>query len=307
MRAAWQQVDHSWDQMITERRQPPALAVTDASDLILRIGRLVRDDPHWTPARSHRAPLRPAAAVAPGAADFTAVVAAVHQAADALSVAANADARAVAAAAAAAGQLYVPTRSLPGYYDVPRPYAPAPAARCQRLQDAYDAALHASSTLTRALEELAVAAAAPSRILALARTAATAQSHQRGSRSQPDDSIPRSQLAAGTRYANIGAPPGQAGPAEQAVRNRGISDPVMLLRAAAIDSAARRLIASAEHPASPSRPALPPQSEQHPASTVAQLAAQSFPGDGGMRSTPLPSPPARPVTNSGSRTTSQHR
>ncbi len=52
MRAAWHQVDRLWDVMITESR------MTDASDLVLRMGRLVWDDPHWTPAHSRRAPPR---------------------------------------------------------------------------------------------------------------------------------------------------------------------------------------------------------------------------------------------------------
>ena len=49
MRAAWHQVDHLWDTMITESRLLPTPAMTEASDLVLRMGRLVWDDPHWTP------------------------------------------------------------------------------------------------------------------------------------------------------------------------------------------------------------------------------------------------------------------
>ena len=65
MRAAWHQVDRMWDVMITESRMLPTQAMTDASDLVLRMGRLVWDDPHWTPAHSRRAPLRDPAALAP--------------------------------------------------------------------------------------------------------------------------------------------------------------------------------------------------------------------------------------------------
>ena len=57
-----------WDAMITESRMLPTQAMTDASDLVLRMGRLVWDDPHWAPARSRRAPLRDPAALAPGTA-----------------------------------------------------------------------------------------------------------------------------------------------------------------------------------------------------------------------------------------------
>ena len=38
MRAAWHQVDRMWDVMITESRMLPTQAMTDASDLVLRMG-----------------------------------------------------------------------------------------------------------------------------------------------------------------------------------------------------------------------------------------------------------------------------
>ena len=61
-----------------QRRMLPTQAMTDASDLVLRMGRLVWDDPHWTPARSRRAPQRDPAALAPGTGAVVTVVAAVH-------------------------------------------------------------------------------------------------------------------------------------------------------------------------------------------------------------------------------------
>ena len=54
MRAAWHQVDRMWDVMITENRMLPTQAMTDASDLVLRMGRLVWDDPHWLARRTRR-------------------------------------------------------------------------------------------------------------------------------------------------------------------------------------------------------------------------------------------------------------
>jgi hypothetical protein len=118
MRAAWQQVDHVWDTMITESRLLPTPAMTEASDLVLRMGRLVWDDPHWTPAHPRPAPMRTPAALAPGTDAVTTVMAAVHQSVDALARTAEADTSAVQAADQA-GRLYVPTRSLPADYDVP--------------------------------------------------------------------------------------------------------------------------------------------------------------------------------------------
>jgi hypothetical protein len=168
MHAAWQQVDHLWDGMVTECRLLPTPAMTDASDLVLRLGRPVWDNPRWMPAHAQRAPRRPPSVLAPGAADFKAVVAAAHQAIDALALIAKADGQAVESAAAA-GRLYVPTRSLPGEYDVPRPFAPAPVTRCRALHEAYGVALDATIMASRALDELSLAAGTPSKVLALAR------------------------------------------------------------------------------------------------------------------------------------------
>ena len=93
-------------------------------------------------------------------------------------------------AAGQAGRLYVPTRSLPEDYDVPRPFATAPVSRCQVLHEAYRVALDASVQAARALDELSIAAGAPSKALALARAAASAQSSRRGNQPRPDDGIP---------------------------------------------------------------------------------------------------------------------
>ena len=65
MRAAWQQVDLMWNTIITEQRLLPTLAMSEAGDLLLRMGRLVWDNPQWTPARAHRGPRRSPAALAP--------------------------------------------------------------------------------------------------------------------------------------------------------------------------------------------------------------------------------------------------
>jgi hypothetical protein len=55
--------------------------MTDASDLMLRLGRLIWDDPGWTPARSQRAQPRPLAALAPEPGTIKLLLAAVHQSA----------------------------------------------------------------------------------------------------------------------------------------------------------------------------------------------------------------------------------
>ena len=133
MRAAWQRVDLMWNTIITEQRLLPTLAMSEAGDLLLRMGWLVWDNPQWTPARAHRSPRRSPAALAPGKTAFTAVLSAAHQAADALARVAATDITTVQAAARA-GRLYMPTRSLPEGYDVPvrsRPRWSAPSWICK--------------------------------------------------------------------------------------------------------------------------------------------------------------------------------
>jgi len=279
MRAAWHQVDRMWDVMITESRMLPTQAMTDASDLVLRMGRLVWDDPHWTPAHSRRAPLRNLAALAPETDAVTTLIAAVHQSVDALARLAKADMDAVEAAGRA-GRLYVPTRSLPEEYDVPRPFATAPVSRCQVLHVAYRVALDASVQAARALDELSIAAAAPSKALALARAAAaSAQSRRRGSQPRPDDGIPGDPPLSDTPFTHSRAATGRPGPVEEAIRARRVSDPVILLRAAAIDNAARQLIIQAENATSASSSPDTSTTGRRSASSAAQLAAQSFPYD----------------------------
>jgi hypothetical protein len=250
--------------------------MTDASDLVLRIGRLTWDDPRWTPAHSRRAPLRPPAQMAPDTDAVRVVIAAVHQAVDAMAVVAEADGDAVVTAAAA-GRFYVPTRSLPAYKDVPRPCAPAPVSRRQALQKTYDVALHASRKAAEALGELAITAQAPSRVLAFARAAALAQSNRRGSQSRLGASILRDLPSIGTPFAHARASTGQPGPVEQAIRGRGVSDPIVLLRAAAIDNAATRLMAEAGNGTRGAASWDTQKGEQPLVGSEVQLAAQSFP------------------------------
>jgi hypothetical protein len=306
MRAAWHQVDRLWDVMITESRMLPTQAMTDASDLVLRMGRLVWDDPHWTPAHSRRAPLRNPAALAPETDAVTTVIAAVHQSVDALARVAKADMDAVEAAGQA-GRLYVPTRSLPEDYDVPRPFATAPVSRCQVLNEAYRVALDASVQAARALDELSVTAGTPSKMLALARAAASAQSRRPGSQPRPDG-IPGGPQPADIPFTHSRASTGRPGPVEQAIRERHISDPVMLLRAAAIDNAARQLIAQAQDATPVSSSPDTPTSRRRAAGSAAQLAAQSFPRDLTARPAAGQQPrSARHATSSSSRVTRRVR
>ena len=277
MRTAWQQVDLTWNTVTTERRMLSTVTMSEASDLLLRMGRLVWDNPRWTPARADCAARRDPAALAPGTAAFTAVVSAAHQAADALARVAAADTGRVQAAAQA-GRLYVPTRSLPARYDIPHAFAPAPAGTVLELHDAYHGAADASTHAARTLDEVALAVAAPSKTLALARAAASIPARRRGGQHTRHDATghpdpPR----AGVSFTDSRASTGLPGPVERAIRQHGVPDPVVLLRAAAIDNAAQDLISQTEHAGTPVQPGAP----QNPgnARDAVLLAAQSFPRD----------------------------
>jgi len=291
MRTAWQQVDLMWNAVITERRLLSTPAMSEASDLMPRMGRLAWDNPQWTPARADRGPRRDPAALAPGTDAFTAVVSAAHQVADALARVAITD-TATVQAAAQAGRLYVPTRSLPKEYDVPRAFAPALTDTVLDLRDVYHGAADASTRAARKLDELAIAVTAPSKALALARAAASVQTRRRGGQDTwPHDSgryePPRVRAAFRDSRASTGLP----GPVERAVRQRQVSDPVVLLRAAAIDNAARDLIGRAEHAGTPPKPAARGDTN------AVLLAAQSFPHDPAAVQPVDPIPPgSRPVS-----------
>jgi hypothetical protein len=280
MREAWQQVDLMWNTIITEQRLLPTLAMSEAGDLLLRMGRLVWNNPQWTPARAHRGPRRSPAALAPGKTAFTAVLSAAHQTADALARVAATDITTVQAAARA-GRLYMPTRALPEGYDVPRPFAPALVSTVLELQDAYRSAAEASTQAARELDELAIAVTAPSKTLALARAAAGAQTRRRGGQDTwPDNDISHDLPRADVSFRDSRATTGLPGPVERTVRKRRVHDPVILLRAAAIDNAARDLIGLSANSDTPPGPGM--QEDADSAAQVhdaVQLAAQSFPQD----------------------------
>jgi hypothetical protein len=147
--------------------------------------------------------------------------------------------------------------------------------RFRALQDAYQAALDASVAAVHVLDKLTVATRAPSMPLALARAAASVQTHRRIrlANIDTDDALPDK----ATPFMNSHGSTGQAGPLEQAMVDCRVSDPVLLLRASAIDNAARQLMIQAE-----SMPPKPGESDTRerrhlPAHYAAELAAQSFP------------------------------
>ena len=273
MRTAWQGAGRMWDAMFTESRLLETPAMTEAADLTLRMGRLVWDNPRWTPARADRAPRRTPVALAPGPAAVNAVVAAAHQAVDALVHVAMTDIQTIKAADQA-GRLYVTMRSLSGD-DKPRPYATAPAERYRTIHNAYRAALNASIKAAQELDLIALTAGAPSTALALARAATSVQAHRRIRLDH--DNLRDPPPTGSTFFINTRVYTGKAGSLERAMIDRGISDPVILLRATAIDNAARRLIIEAENTKSESGASDAHESRQPSAHGAVELAAQDFP------------------------------
>lgn len=169
--ARWREAASAWDMITTETRGLTAPDIPDLSDLVVRLGRLAFTNPGWTPARARHSPLHDPASLVPGPAQFTEIVSAVHHAVSAVASAAATDGRAVDIAVQA-GRLHVPTRTLPGGYDVPRKFGNAVPATTDALINAYQAAAAASELAVADLDRLAVTVGAASRILGFARVAA---------------------------------------------------------------------------------------------------------------------------------------
>jgi hypothetical protein len=292
--ARWRDAASAWNDITTETRGLTAPGIPDLGDLITGLGRLAFTDSGWTPARVRHSPARNPAELAPGPAQFTAVVSAVHHAVSAVASIAATDRRAVDVAVRAS-RLHVPTRTLPDGYDVPRKFANAVPSTTAALLDAYQAASAASDLAVADLDGLAATVGAPSRILGFARAAV---------RLGPDMTFAFTTDAGATRMADPGAtrmpdrlparaaatapaPDGRElaassppGPAELAVRENGTPDLGLLMRASVIDKATRLLIAevkgSADGPGAPGQTAgdgRPGEAGRSPA----RVAGEGFP------------------------------
>jgi hypothetical protein len=301
---AWRAVVTAWGQLTTETTSGRSRAVTEIGDLVLRMGRLAWNDPAWTPNRARLATPRTPDHLAPDIADINIVAAAVHHTWDALAKLAATDLAAVQAAANAgeglavdSGRLYVPTRSQPDDYDMPRRFGVAPAGLVTALLDTYQAAITASQAAVRALDAAAVTLDLPSSLLATAREAAARQRHPRpqhkdlqASRLAPSrQSSATSPATPSATYGDAALGPNRSapvtparrpGPVEVAILRLGHTDQRLLRHAAEIDKAGRDLIAEATQTAAKSAPrtATPAAAARpNPAGDVAQLAASSFP------------------------------
>jgi hypothetical protein len=205
------------------------LLATAAGDLALWTGRLASSNPGWTLASG------PARATEPGEersrepGEMTEVLAAVHDACDAMSRIASADRRQVRALAAA-GQVLVAAGPEPGTLDMLGPLAPARPDRIGALLTLYQYTAQASAEATNTASVAATAAEAPHR--------AVLPAIHGGHRREPVIPEAAEQIDdAQSLY--------EPGRIERTLRGLGVTDIDLLRRGGEIDQAAEHLITRA--------------------------------------------------------------
>jgi hypothetical protein len=183
-RDAWLALTRLWEVITTDTQDAVSPVTVDASDLVLRMGRLVFGDARWTPA--WREPGQTdGRRLAPGQADLRMTLAAVHHSIDAIGFVAHADADGVAAAGQA-DRLYMPARILGDIDAGSRPYRTAPADRVFVLRCAYQNAVDSTERAARMMDTLAVRCGTASNILGLMRATAPASVAGPELRMRPD-------------------------------------------------------------------------------------------------------------------------
>ena len=261
---SWRALAHHWDTFTTNRGTALTPVAAEIGDLVLWAGRLAHTDPAWAPARTNASQPRTNADFTGHGTTITAVVTALHYTSDALTRIAAHD-RENVRASAATDQIYIPTRLLPEDNDVPYRYVPAPPAMLDNLLATYDAVTEAAMRTAAALDQLVLTLNPQPTTLITLRAAAPLTTPY----------LPHSTVALPPRPVQQ-PPPGQV---EQALRNRGISEPALLARAADLDGAAKMLISSAAsitqrraratHTVEPA-PKSSPAEHQHPARVAAK-------------------------------------
>jgi hypothetical protein len=225
--AAWRAVARRWDVISTGTAPAISPVAAELDDLVLRTGRLAYRNPSWTPRGADVSAIRDPAGLAGTSTDLTAVVAAVHHAADAVGFVAIHDGPSVLAGAGDC-RLYLPTRLLPEDFDIPNPYWTARAEQKNELLGAYSTTADASQHVAIALDELAGTIGSPSVTLAAAHVSVS-----------PPVTVPKPHLA---DQRDLPHPERQL---QHILRSLQITNPDMLIRAAAVDETARELLAQA--------------------------------------------------------------
>lgn len=275
-RERWGHVTSAWARLTTDAKGLTAPDLTDSSDLLIRLGRLAFDNQHWTPTRGLRSAIRDPAALAPAPDQVLSVLAAVHQAVDALASLASTDEQNIHAAVDAK-RIYIPARLLYEREDTACPYQPADTTD---LIKTYTSAAAASAELAVALDAAALALDAPSQTITAARMA-----------TRPGQET----MLAGQSPLLTPAPPRhvappQPGPVEQRLRQINIDNDILLQRAKAIDTAGWQLVAEAEAEASQLKDARQAAKPRRPetAGSDQSPAGQNFPLDAAWPTTGRP-------------------
>jgi hypothetical protein len=221
---------------------PLSATAIEAAELTSWTGRLAYADPLWLPSDGPDRPWRPPETLAME--DLPRAIAAAHHTCETLTGLACAEKDGIWSAATA-GRFLVPTRSLPEKYQHLYPFVRAPRERVELLLKRYDEAARASRRAADIVGGVAERIGAPSRTLALARSAVAGQPD----RDITDVARLRSAEADGMR-----AP----GPVETTLLDLGVTDPRLLTRGAEVDRDAERLILDAAATTEPrQRPYLP--------------------------------------------------
>ena len=206
-------------------------AAAEAADLALWTGKLAHADADWTLSIGPGQPARRAAGLAPHIGDVPGVVAAVHEASDALGMLATANLE-QARQAARGHRLLVATRSLPEKYDIPLRYTEPPEPYAASLIACCHDTAQKAGQAAETGSEIADRVGAPSRTLVALRAAAREQPESRPS-AEPDRGERTEEKASGI------------GPVESRLRSLGIENARQLWRANAIDRAADQVIREA--------------------------------------------------------------
>jgi hypothetical protein len=237
-RERWLRAGQALRRFMTDTSAYVSRAAAETGDLALWTGRLAYADPHWRPTHGPSHLARAPEELAGDLHQVPQVIAAVHYACETLAVLAHADQEQIRAGAGV-GRVLVPTQTLPDDFDVPRPFAHAPADRVDYLLDHYRQAGHTSRQASSAVGKTATATRAPSRVLTAARAAVTAGHDGSVARSSDADRAVADVTLEPDSTPSAGE---SAGPVERTLVNLGVTRPELLRQGAQIDQAGERLI-----------------------------------------------------------------
>lgn len=232
---SWRAADRSWDVLTTGTSRDLSPLAAEFTDLVVQVGRIARSNPEWTPARADASVPRDPTALAPDPSHLSAILRALLGAAAVIADTARRDADGVNLLARQRW-LYIPTRLAPETTAVTRSYrfSQAPPTHIAAVLDAYATTIeHSKESLAR----LTRAALSTGRVTA-ANTPELAEAFRYSARQELWRRSHRKSAPSGI----TGQPFDQL---QQALRQLQVDEPALMLRAAAIDYAAKDLVAQA--------------------------------------------------------------